>query len=66
MARFAPVDWCVFGKEVLPSEQRYYLFQAFIGTSKPKFAVPFFWITSARLPLEEKRKIQKYLVNGKT
>ena len=23
MARFAPVDWCVFGKEVLPSEQRY-------------------------------------------
>ena len=36
MARFAPVDWCVFGKEVIPSEQRYYLFQAFIGTSKPK------------------------------
>ena len=42
MARFAPVDWCVFGKEVIPSEQRYYLFQALIGTSKPKFAVPFF------------------------
>ena len=34
MARFPPVDWSVFGKEVIPSEQRFNLFQAFIGTTE--------------------------------
>ena len=33
MARFPPVDWSVFGKEVIPSEQRRHN-QAFIGTTE--------------------------------
>ena len=31
---------------------------------QPKFSVPFVWITSARIPLERKRKICWYFVNG--
>ena len=30
----------------------------------PKFSVPFFWITSARLHDERERKIYRYFVNG--
>ena len=33
---------------------------------RPKFSVPFVWITSARLKVERKRKIYRYIVNGKT
>ena len=31
---------------------------------RPKFSVPFVWITSARLQVERKRKIYRYFVNG--
>ena len=33
---------------------------------RPKFSVPFVWITSARLHVERKRKIYRYFVNGTT
>ena len=34
---------------------------------RPKFSVPFVWITSVRLKVERKRKIYRYIfVNGKT
>ena len=33
---------------------------------RPKFSVPFVWITSARLKVERKQKIYRYIVNGKT
>ena len=55
------------------SEKRFYLLSRDITFFKllseqvnRNLPYHFFWITSARLPLEEKRKIQKYLVNGKT
>ena len=35
-------------------------------TKRPKFSVPFVWITSARLYVETKRKISWYFVNGTT
>ena len=35
-------------------------------TKRPKFSVPFDWITSARLYAETKRKINWYFVNGTT
>ena len=35
-------------------------------TKRPKFSVPFVWITSARLHVERKRKIYRYFVNGTT
>ena len=33
---------------------------------RPKISVPFFWITSATLHVERKRKIYGYFVNGTT
>ena len=33
---------------------------------RPKFSVPFVWITRARLQVERKRKIYRYFVNGTT
>ena len=33
---------------------------------RPKFSVPFVWITSARFQVEKKRKIYRYFVNGTT
>ena len=33
---------------------------------RPKFSVPFVWITSARLHVQRKRKLYRYLVNGTT
>ena len=33
-------------------------------TKRPKFSVPFIWITSARLHVKRKRKIDRYFVNG--
>ena len=33
---------------------------------RPKFSVPFVWITSARLQVGRKRKIYRYFVNGTT
>ena len=33
---------------------------------RPKFSVPFVWITSATLHVERKRKIYQYFVNGTT
>ena len=33
---------------------------------RPKFSVPFVWITSARLHVQRKRKIYRYFVNGTT
>ena len=33
---------------------------------RAKFSVPFVWITSARLHVERKRKINRYFVNGTT
>ena len=33
---------------------------------RPKFSVPFVWMTSARLLVEGKRKIYLYFVNGTT
>ena len=35
-------------------------------TKRPKFSVPFVWITSARLYVETKRKIYRYFVTGTT
>ena len=31
---------------------------------RPKFSVPFVWITTARLQVQRKRKIYRYFVNG--
>ena len=33
---------------------------------RPKYSVPFVWISSARLHVERKRKICPYFVNGTT
>ena len=33
---------------------------------RPKFSVPFVWITSPRLHVERKRKISRYVVNSTT
>ena len=33
---------------------------------RPKFVVPFVWITSARLHAQRKRKLCRYFVNGTT
>ena len=33
---------------------------------RPKFSVPFVWITSARLHVQRKRKLYRYFVNGTT
>ena len=33
---------------------------------RPKFSVPFVWITSVRLHVERKRKIYRYFVNSTT
>ena len=33
---------------------------------RPKFSVPFVWITRARLQVERKRKFYRYFVNGTT
>ena len=35
-------------------------------SKRPKFSVPFAWITSARLHVERKRKSYRYFVNGTT
>ena len=47
MERFIPVE--IFRKKVIP-------FISFLP-KRPKFSVPFVWITSARLHVERKRKI---------
>ena len=33
---------------------------------RPKFSVPFVWITSARLHVQRERKLYRYFVNGTT
>ena len=33
---------------------------------RPRFSVPFVWITSARLHVQRKRKLYRYFVNGTT
>lgn len=35
-------------------------------TERPKFSVPFDWITSARIPLKRKQKICQYFLTSKT
>ena len=61
MERFIPVE--IFRKK-RNTFRRITFFPFF--PKKPKFSVPFVWITSAWLLAERKRKIYRYFVNGKT
>ena len=61
MERF--IRWKFSEKKVIPFEVL--PFFPFLP-KRPKFSVPFVWITSARLHVERKRKIYRYFVNGKT
>ena len=58
--------WKFCGKKGIPFEAfRGITFFPFL-TKRPKFSVPFVWITSARLYVETKRKIYRYFVTGAT
>ena len=61
MEQFIPVE--VFRKKK-------YIFRAIAFfpflPKRPKFSVPFGWITSARLHVVRKRKCYRYFVNGTT
>ena len=59
MEWFIPVEIFRKKKQYL---LRYYLLPFL--PKRPKFSVPFVWITSARLHLERKRKLYRYFVNG--
>ena len=61
MERFIPVE--IFRKK--GNTFRGMSFFPFLP-KRPKFSVPFVWITSARLKVERKRKIHRYFVNGTT
>ena len=61
MERFIPVE--IFRKK--SNTVRGITFFAFLP-KRPKFSVPFVWITSARLHDERKWKIYRYFVNGTT
>ena len=61
MERFIPVE--IFRKKVIPFEVS--PFFPFLP-KRPKYSVPFVWITSARLQVERKRTICRYFVNGTT
>ena len=61
MERFIPVE--IFRKK--SNTFRGITFFPFLP-KRPKFSVPFVWITSARLHVERKRKIYRYFVNGTT
>ena len=60
MERFIPVE--IFRKKV-NNAFRGITFFPFLS-KRPKFSVPFVWITSARLQAERKRNIYRYFVNG--
>ena len=60
MERFIPLK--IFRKKV-NNTFRGITFFPFLS-KRPKFSVPFVWITSARLQAERKRKIYRYFVNG--
>ena len=49
--------WKFSGKIVIPFEVLFPLLP-----KRPKFSVPFVWITSARLPVERERKVYGYFV----
>ena len=55
--------WKFSGKKVIPFEVL--SFFPFLP-KRPKYSVPFVWITSARLQVERKRTICRYFVNGTT
>ena len=55
--------WKFSGKKVIPFEVS--PFFPFLP-KRPKYSVPFVWITSARLQVERKRTICRYFVNGAT
>ena len=55
--------WKFSGKKVPPFEVS--LFSPFLP-KRPKCFVPFVWITSARLHVQRKRKLNQYFVNGTT
>ena len=55
--------WKFSGKKVMPFEV--FPFNPFL-LKRPKFVVPFVWITSARLHAQRKRKLCRYFVNGTT
>ena len=61
MERFIPVE--IFRKK--SNTFRGITFFPFLP-KRPKFSVPFVWITSARLQVERKRTICRYFVNGTT
>ena len=61
MERFIPVE--IFRKK--SNTFRGITFFPFLP-KRPKFSVPFVWITSARLHVERKRKLYRYFVNGTT
>ena len=63
MEQLIPVE--IFRKKVIPFEVL--PFPRFYDLPKrPKFSVPFLWITSARLHVQRERKIYLYFVNGST
>ena len=55
--------WKFSGKKIIPFEVL--PFFPFLP-KRPKYSVPFVWITSARLQVERKRTICRYFVNGTT
>ena len=61
MERFIPVE--IFRKK--SNTFRGITFFPFLP-KRPKFSVPFVWITSARLQVERKQKINQYFVNATT
>ena len=61
MERFIPVE--IFRKK--SNAFRGITFFPFL-LKRPKFVVPFVWITSARLHAQRKRKLCRYFVNGTT
>ena len=61
MERFSPVE--IFRKK--SNTVRGVTFLPFLP-KRPKFYVPFVWITTAMLQVERKRKIYRYFVNGTT
>ena len=59
MERFIPVE--IFRKK--SNTFRGITFFPFLP-KRPKFSVPFVWITSAKLHVKKKRKLYRYFVNG--
>ena len=56
------IPWRIQMERFIPVEITFFPFLP----KRPKFSVPFVWITSARLHVERERKIYRHFVNGIT